>query len=50
MKKSMLLFGVIAFLFSSCAIVRPGEVGVKQKLGKLKDDTYDQGVIGFNPG
>jgi regulator of protease activity HflC (stomatin/prohibitin superfamily) len=33
----------------SCAIVRPGEVGIKQKLGKIKGDHLDQGAYTFNP-
>jgi regulator of protease activity HflC (stomatin/prohibitin superfamily) len=34
---------------SSCAIIRPGEVGVKQKLGKLSDKSYMQGAVWYNP-
>jgi regulator of protease activity HflC (stomatin/prohibitin superfamily) len=34
---------------SSCTIVRPGEVGIKQKLGKLNDQVVTQGSILFNP-
>ncbi|MEM0997693.1 MAG: prohibitin family protein [Bacteroidota bacterium] len=29
--------------------MRPGEVGVKSTLGKLKERTYDPGVVAFNP-
>ncbi len=36
-------------LLSSCAIVRPGEVGVKQKLGKLSEKSHSQGPVWFNP-
>ena len=36
-------------LLSSCAIIRPGEVGVKQKLGKLSDKSYMQGAVWYNP-
>ena len=36
-------------LLSSCAIVRPGEVGIKQTLGKIKSDHLTQGAYGFNP-
>lgn len=45
------LLGVIlsVFILSSCAIIRPGEVGVKQRLGKLSEDVYTQGAIGYNP-
>lgn len=39
----------LSVLFSNCAIVRPGEVGVRQKLGVLSDETHKQGVVWFNP-
>lgn len=35
--------------FTSCAVIRPGEVGVKQKLGTLSDDYKTQGTIWYNP-
>ena len=35
--------------FTSCAVVRPGEVGVKQKLGKLSEKIHAQGPVWFNP-
>ncbi|MFY7665160.1 MULTISPECIES: prohibitin family protein [Flavobacterium] len=38
-----------AVLFTNCAIVRPGEVGVRQKLGKLSDEVTSQGPVFFNP-
>lgn len=41
--------GIATLVLSSCAIIRPGEVGVKQKLGKLSDKVYDKGPIGYNP-
>ncbi|MCU0415717.1 MAG: prohibitin family protein [Cytophagaceae bacterium] len=44
-----LAFALILSVFSSCTIVRPGEVGVKQKLGKLSNKTHSQGVVWFNP-
>ncbi|MFN3784139.1 MAG: prohibitin family protein [Spirosomataceae bacterium] len=47
--KRIALSSIFALLFSSCAIVRPGEVGVKQKLGKLSNTIYTPGVVGFNP-
>ena len=34
---------------TSCAVIRPGDVGIKQTLGKLKGKTKTQGVIVFNP-
>ncbi len=48
--KSFLLGCLVALLFSSCIrIVRPGEVGVKQKMGKLKSRIYKPGSYGVNP-
>ena len=39
----------VSTFFTSCVIIRPGEVGVKQTLGKLSDKTYNQGAVWFNP-
>ncbi|MFY0643478.1 MAG: prohibitin family protein [Bacteroidia bacterium] len=36
-------------IFSACSVVRPGEVGVKQRLGKLNNNTINEGVIVYNP-
>lgn len=36
-------------ILSGCAIIRPGEVGVKQKLGKLSEKSHYQGSIWYNP-
>jgi len=49
MKKHILLLAGIAILFSSCAVIRPGEVGIKQNLGKLKGKTKTQGLMFYNP-
>jgi regulator of protease activity HflC (stomatin/prohibitin superfamily) len=49
MKKQILLASVsIVLLLSSCAIVRPGEVGVKQRLGNLSDEVTLQGPVFYN--
>ena len=47
--KSILPLTLATFIMSSCAIIRPGEVGVKQRLGKLSEQVYSQGPVGFNP-
>lgn len=47
--KTTLLFMSAALIFSSCAVIRPGEVGVKQTLGKLNDKPVEEGVRFFNP-
>jgi len=39
----------VSTLFTSCVIIRPGEVGVKQTLGKLSDKTYSHEAVWFNP-
>jgi regulator of protease activity HflC (stomatin/prohibitin superfamily) len=36
-------------LLSQCAIIEPGEVGIKQRLGKLKNEPVTAGLIGYNP-
>ena len=38
----------MAFL-TSCATVRPGEVGMKQTIGKLKPQVYKSGAVAYNP-
>jgi regulator of protease activity HflC (stomatin/prohibitin superfamily) len=45
----ILLLIAVAVLQTSCSVVRPGEVGVKQRLGKLNEKTIDEGVVLYNP-
>ena len=53
MKKSkvslMVLFLSSCFLLQQCAIIRPGEIGIKQTLGKIKGNPSEQGVKWYNP-
>lgn len=35
--------------FISCTVIRPGQVGVKQKLGKLSEQIMDEGSHLYNP-
>lgn len=53
MKKSLIFqaFSLIGFalIFQQCTIVRPGEIGIKQKLGKIKGKPFEQGVKFYNP-
>ena len=51
MKKSILfsVSALAAVFVSSCAVVRPGEVGVKQHLGQLSEEVTLQGPVVFNP-
>ena len=46
---SAMAVGMAALFLSSCAVIRPGEVGVKRKMGKLSDRVLDQGAYAFNP-
>ena len=39
----------LSLLLSGCAIVRPGEVGVKQRLGKLDTNIHEPGTVIVNP-
>ena len=50
MKKNMILaMGMILLLTSGCAIVRPGQVGVKQPFGRLSEEVKLQGPTAINP-
>lgn len=50
-KKSLFLLTLIGMILTltSCSIVRPGQVGVKQRLGKVKGDVRKTGVYFLNP-
>jgi regulator of protease activity HflC (stomatin/prohibitin superfamily) len=39
----------VLILISSCTIIRPGQIGLKQTIGKLKPDALVAGPKGFNP-
>jgi len=49
--KTHLAAGVLmlAFFMSSCAIIRPGQVGIKQTLGKIKRENMTSGAYLYNP-
>lgn len=49
MKQSCVLLSILLLTMSSCAVIRPGEVGVKQTMGRLSDKVHDGGSVGFNP-
>ncbi len=46
--KIFLIIGTL-ILFTNCAVIRPGEAGVKQTLGKFSDRVSTQGTILYNP-
>ena len=52
MKKLMLITTVIVLTVTSCipfSVIRPGQVGVKQSLGKLKGQPKSSGLVLYNP-
>lgn len=49
MNKTIILSLIAVSSLASCTIIRPGEVGVKRRLGKLSTRSMDQGVKFYNP-
>lgn len=47
--KNLGIFILIIGLFSSCAVIRPGEVGIKQTLGKFSGHVKTEGTLVYNP-
>jgi regulator of protease activity HflC (stomatin/prohibitin superfamily) len=47
--KTKILLIVLALTTMNCAVIRPGEAGVRQKLGKLDSEVTTQGTLFFNP-
>lgn len=48
--RTSILFAIVIFLLhTSCAVVRPGEAGIKQTLGKFSKNVSTQGTIFYNP-
>lgn len=48
-RKIFASFFIAAIALSSCAVIRPGQVGVKQRFGKLSERTSDGGLMFYNP-
>lgn len=46
--KNLLLLAIAASL-ASCAVIRPGEAGIKQRFGKFQNEAKTEGVFLFNP-
>lgn len=53
MKKSTVISIALTFvlftLIQGCAVIEPGEVGIKQRLGKLQGSPTSSGIIAYNP-
>jgi prohibitin 1 len=48
LKRALSVVAVGVFL-SSCAVLQPGQVAVKQRFGKLSENTKSQGIMFYNP-
>ncbi len=49
MRKVYIVSMAAMLLCSSCAVIRPGEAGVKQTLGKFDNQVATEGTVFFNP-
>lgn len=49
MRFKFFMISGLALLTTSCAVIRPGEVGVKQTLGKLSPNVVEKRSLPFNP-
>ena len=49
MNLKSIIFALIATFLTSCVVVAPGTVGVKNKLGKLSNKVIQPGIVGLNP-
>lgn len=47
--KQLLFLSASLLFMASCTTVRQGEVGVKRTLGKLNENSFDQGIRVYNP-
>jgi regulator of protease activity HflC (stomatin/prohibitin superfamily) len=47
--KNYLFLALSMLILTSCAVVRPGEVGIKRRFGKLNDRVVESGIMAFNP-
>lgn len=47
--RNTILLAATALFLNSCAVIRPGETGVKQTLGKFSDEVITQGTVLYNP-
>ena len=45
----VILFLLNTLILGSCTIVRSGQVGVRQRLGTLSNQTHDQGIVWYWP-
>ena len=49
MKIRSLFICLVIFQLYSCAVIRPGQVGIKQRLGKFTGGVVKEGTVFYNP-
>ena len=49
MKVEYFVVMLLTQIITSCAVIRPGEVGIKQKLGKFSNKVEREGAVIYNP-
>ena len=49
MKNKIFIVLVISQIIVSCAVIRPGEVGIIQRLGKFSEKVVKEGTVIYNP-
>jgi len=49
MKLKIFTVLILSHIIVSCAIIRPGEVGIKQRLGKFTGGVVKEGAVLYNP-
>lgn len=49
MRKSAYMIALFALSFTSCAVVRQDEVGIKRSFGRLDNRVLQPGMVAFNP-
>ena len=46
-KNVIAIFGIVCMM-ASCTVIRPGQIGLKQKTGKLSESILDEGAHSYN--
>ena len=49
MKVKNFIVLILSHIIVSCAVIRPGEVGIKQRLGKFNGGVVKEGAVLYNP-
>lgn len=47
--KKIILYTISTALLASCSVIKPGEAGIKQTLGKFKGNVETEGIVFYNP-